>query len=112
MASCTFEFVNPNNIVAGSNTGVTVYYFDHDGNAVTPDSANYTLMDSEGSIVNEKVNEPITGLSTSSFIFLSGDDLKSGYSKLTQYIIIEAVYDTDKPIRDFAKFTVLDLVFN
>lgn len=50
-------------------------WFDEDDNAVTPATMQWALSDEDGNIVNSKEDVAITGLSTTNYVILSGNDL-------------------------------------
>jgi len=85
--------------VEGSSLGITVSFFDDDGNAETPDSANWTLTDGDGTVINEKEEESISNPSTSNTITLSGADLdllatETGEVAVRRFVV-QAVYNSD-----------------
>jgi len=47
---------------------------DENGDAVTPSSAKYTLVDRRGNVINSIEDEAISSLSTTNYITLYGDD--------------------------------------
>lgn len=94
---------------------VTVDLVDEDGNAVTPKSANFTLTDGNGALVNSRDAVPITPLASTLNVVLEGDDLVAGATleERTRCVVIEGTYDSshgsDLPINSACKFLVIDL---
>jgi hypothetical protein len=54
---------------------VTLTFKDHTGAAVVPTSANWTLTDTRGSVINSRSNVAISPLASTVNIVLTGDDL-------------------------------------
>ncbi len=83
----------------GSTLGIVVSFTDDDGNAETPTSANWTLTDENGTVINEREEVAITGLASSKTITLSGDDLdllagETGETAI-RHFLVQAVYNSD-----------------
>lgn len=57
------------------NLIAVIAFTDSDGNAVTPSSAFWRLVDGDGTVINSRSNVTITPLSTSVEISLEGNDL-------------------------------------
>ena len=71
---------------------VTVAFLDEDGNAVVPTGAAWTLTNEGGAIINNRNQEPISPLASSSDVVLSGNDLKWADGR-RRYLVVEAVYN-------------------
>ena len=81
---------------AGGTYVVGVSFSDEDGNSVTPDSATWTLTDSDGDVVNNRQDVNISSLSESIEILLQGADLTTGGRSLAELkFTISALYQSD-----------------
>lgn len=94
---------------------ITLPWKDEDGNAMTPDSATWTLTDTSGNVINSRSSVSITPIATTNYVVLSGDDLaipRPGI--LGRVLTVEAVYDstygTNLPFKDEVVFEILPLV--
>jgi hypothetical protein len=95
---------------------LTVYYWDENGTAVTPNAVTWTLMDESGTTINSRSAVSISSPSTSNDITLSGDDLafQTGESgEAARYLRIDATYDsgseTDLPLKDHVLFYIMEV---
>ena len=95
-----------------------VDFTDESGAAVTPISATWSLTDGNGAIVNSRQDVTITGLASTVYIALSGDDLAyapSGSRTDNQRIlVVKATYlssltGTQLPKNNAVKFNISDL---
>lgn len=84
-------------IYEASTGKFAVPFVDETGAAVTPNSAAWTLTDTEGTIVNSRNAVNIASLSTSVNIVLSEDDLavSDSYLGLQRLLTVRYVYDSD-----------------
>lgn len=94
---------------------ITASYFDEDDNAITPKTGTWTLSDANGTIINEREDVVISGLSTSNTIVLSGDDLaitiNTGFERVfTLKITYDSSYGNDLRNNDEATFNIKDLI--
>jgi len=79
----------------GGTCILTLTFLDEDGNAVTPTSATWTLTDSDGAVVNSRLNVVISALGPTASIVLTGNDLPSGSHYLEELLLtVNAVYDS------------------
>lgn len=87
-------------------------FTDHDGAAVVPATATWTLTDDHGNVINEQLDVAISPLAASVEIALSGDDLK--YSEGPERVFtVEYTYSSDLgtlPAREQCEFTIENLV--
>jgi len=86
--------------LAEEGTGVfTCAFKDETGAGVTPSSANWTLTDTSGTVINSRDAVTISSLAASVDVVLSGDDLalSSGFSGTAEerVLTVEYVYDSD-----------------
>lgn len=94
---------------------ITASYFDEDGNAITPKTGTWTFSDPNGTIINEREDVVISGLSTSNNIVLSGDDLaitiNTGHERVfTLKITYDSSYGNDLPLNQEARFNLENLI--
>jgi hypothetical protein len=93
---------------------VRVSFTDDAGEAVTPNSATWTLSDADGDIINSREEVAITPLSTSADIVLYGDDLAIGTNGTERKLIVEAEYDSSAgsglPMKGEVTFYIDDLL--
>lgn len=93
---------------------ITPAFTDEDGAAVVPDSVTWSLVKADGTIVNDKEDEPETP-AASIDILLSGDDLAilDGADREQRYLVVEFIYDStlgaNLPGKDMAIFRVRNL---
>lgn len=86
-------------------------FTDEDGNAVVPNTIQYSLTDQNGKIINSRDDVSVTPASSISIV-LSGDDILVT-DGLTRLVTIEAVYNSatygnNLPLVDQAQFTIDD----
>jgi len=96
---------------------IIVAFTDEDGDAVSPVTANWTLSDGGGTIINSREQVEISSPTSSEDIVLSGDDLalRAGETNLGARILtIEATYNSDLgdglPLNGSVIFTVDNLI--
>lgn len=95
---------------------VTISFFDEDGNAVTPDSAVWSLTDEAGAVLNGRNQVEISALDTSLDILLQADDLAvpSDKKDATVLLTVEATYTstlgTGLPLKSQVRIAVDGLV--
>jgi len=108
-----------------STAAITVSFTDENGDAVTPKTANWTLTDLDGNVINGKEQEDISSLDTSVTVVLSGNDLQIGGSEtlttvndvsfLYRIFTVEATYDSDLgsdlPLKESCKFKLYNLEY-
>lgn len=94
-----------------STAVVTCSFCDGNGEAITPTSVNWTLLDFFGKVINSRQSVSITPSSSVSIV-LSGDDLKYSDGK-NRYLIIEALYNStlanNLPLKEEAVLTITNL---
>lgn len=99
--------------VSRSSYPVTLTFKDEQGNLISPTSANFTLTDINGKVINSRSEVNIASLSSSVTILLSGDDIdyKNGSKR---YLLIQAEYDSDLgaglPLRDQVAFYIKKII--
>ena len=78
---------------------VNVAFLDEDGTAVAPSSAEWTLQDSDGTVMNSRKDVAITTPGETEEIALQGDDLKfetgETGNKVRRELTVEYVYDSN-----------------
>jgi len=94
---------------------VTVAFEDEDGNAVAPTSANWTLTDEDGTVINNREDVAISSPTSSEDIVLSGDDLAvTETGDAVRVLTVEALYNsalgTGLPLKAEGRFVVDNLV--
>ena len=101
--------------VEKSTFAVQCDFTDEDGDAVTPDSVSWSLVDPDGNVINSLSDQSETPASSVTIV-LSGDDLQllnQYYDYETRYLEVSAVYDSDignnLPLKDRAEFRVINL---
>lgn len=77
----------------------TVAFTDEDGNAVTPNSIKWSLVDDDGDTINNRDQVDFTPVASSVEILLSGDDLaiqeaETAEISVKRHIVIEATYNS------------------
>lgn len=70
-----------------STYAITVAFTDEDGNAVTPTSATWSLVDENDDIVNERQNVVISSLDTSVTVVLSGADTAYANGAYRKFVV-------------------------
>lgn len=98
----------------GSSYFVTLDFADEDGDAVSPKTLFWSLLDSDENVVNGRDAVAPGSLSASMTIVLSGDDINiaAGRRCNTQlrYFTVSGTYDSDLgsdlPITDYLEFLV------
>ena len=92
-------------VLEGGTVGVTAAFTDEDGDAATPKTLTYTLLNAKEEVINSKEDETLTP-ATSVTVPLSGDDLPAG--KI--FFVVNGTYDSDLgsdlPLKGYADFTV------
>ena len=114
--------LNPSNDVnrarEESSFMITINFTDRNGQPVTPKTGTWTLTDENGTIINSRDAEDISGLDTSVEIVLSGNDLAisadfTGVSE-KRIFTVKATYDSDLandlPLNESLIFYVDNLV--
>lgn len=96
-----------------STIGITAAFLDDDDNPVTPNEAMWSLTDKFGNVINGRLDEAISPLSTSATIALTEDDLK--YTDGPRRVFtVEYRYDSDLGndllARDFCEFLITKVV--
>ena len=105
--------------IEGSTFIVTAAFTDEDGSAVAPDTLAWSLVDRNGTVINDRENVSVGGSpslpSSSEDIVLFGDDLAlaDGYDEEERYLVLEGTYTSDAgtglPLKDHLKFYVVNL---
>lgn len=86
------------------------------GDVVTPTAITWSLITTDGTVVNNRSNVSVTPVASSITILLNGDDLAlSGNSDTrTRRVLIEATYDSSLgnglSLKDEVVFTITPLV--
>ena len=92
---------------------ITAAFKDSAGADVVPNSVVWTLTNSNGAVVNEREDVPITPASTVNVV-LSGDDLALEDHGPRRILTVLALYDSpygdDLPMRARAVFNIDDLI--
>ncbi len=74
-------------------------FTDENDAAVVPDSATWSLMQSDGTIINSREDVPISSPASANDIVLSGDDLAIQAGETAQYVerrvIAKGICDSD-----------------
>ncbi len=83
----------------GSTLGIVVGFTDDDGAAETPTSADWTLTDENGTVINSREEVTINSLAASVTVTLSGNDLdllagETGETAI-RHFLVQAVYSSD-----------------
>ncbi len=73
----------------------TFSFADEDEEAVTPVSANWTLTDSEGNVINSRSAVAISPLATTADIVLSGDDTARISTDTQRILTVSGTYNSD-----------------
>lgn len=103
--------------VEKSHMGIVAAFKDENGDAVVPDSIQWTLTDENGTIVNGRQDESITPAS-SAMIVLKGDDLQilteeTSNNAVWRILTIDAQISSDLgtnlPLTDSIRFAVKNL---
>lgn len=106
------------NIDAGeeSTLVITATFTDENGDAVTPQTAKWTLSDLDGTVINSRTEVAIGSLASEVDVVLSGDDLalQSTTDTGRRAFLIEATYNSalanDLPLNEEVQFDVNDFV--
>ena len=96
---------------------ITLEFSDEDGTDITPETMFWSLMDRDRNIINNRLDQEITVLSTSATIVLTGDDLaitsNSPRGSKRRFTLI-GTYDsdlgTDLPFTAECEFTIQHFV--
>ena len=108
----------------GGTFAIEVSFYDEEPKLVTPKSANWTLTDLLGNVINNKQRESISPLASTVTLTLEGDDLAildtdarrqvNGCVVVPRMLLVEYVYDsdlgTDRTGRQQQGFYIKDLV--
>lgn len=95
-------------------------FTDEDGNAVVPNSINWTLTDDDGTVINSREQVAVGSPASSIEVVLSGDDLllsetEETYEAASRIFTIEATYDSDAgsdlPLKNSCQFVVRNLKY-
>ena len=76
---------------------ITLTITDEDGSPMTPNTAVWSLVDQNGTVVNERSNIPFGVLGPTMEVLLSGDDLLLPGSDIDdefRIIVVEGTYDS------------------
>ena len=88
---------------------VTCAFANEDGDAVTPNSANWSLYDTKGNAINSRSGVSISPLSTSVDVVLQGDDLPYTHDG-TLIFVVAGLYNSslgnDLAFREPANITL------
>ena len=108
----------------GGTFSIEVKFYDEEPKLVTPKSANWTLTDLLGNVINNRQEVSISPLSSTVILTLEGDDLAildtdarrqvNGCVVVPRMLLVEYVYDsdlgTDRIGRQQQGFYIKDLV--
>jgi hypothetical protein len=96
----------------GSTYQVTVNFLDANGVALTPETATWTLMKGDGTVVNSRTTVTIVTPSSEETITLTAADVTCTDTTPFEYRVlrIDATYDSGKPLVDEIWFPVRNLV--
>ena len=97
----------------GSSKVITITFKDEAGDAVSPESATWSLTDGDGVVVNSREDVTISSPTATEKISLSGDDLLYSDGE-KRYLVVEATYtssitSTVLPLNTGVWFRVVDL---
>jgi hypothetical protein len=102
--------------VERSTFAVAAAFTDELGDATTPKTIAWSLLDQAGAIVNDRAQVAIAEMASSIVIVLSGADLAldAGAFTARRQVLIEWTYDslamgTDLPVKDTIAFTIMAL---
>jgi hypothetical protein len=107
------------NIYAGeeSTLVITATFFDENDDPVTPKTANWTLSDLDGTVINTRSDVDLAAvLATEIDIALSGDDLALQNATDTgrRAFLVKSTYDSalgnDLPLNEETQFDINDFV--
>lgn len=70
---------------------VRIQVFDSDNDVIIPDTANWSLFDKRGTVINSRENI-VTTPGTETNILLSGNDLKIGSFGIDRFLLFEYTY--------------------
>lgn len=80
-----------------STLALTIAFKDENGDDAVPSLVTWKLVDQDGEIVNEREEVPVTPISTTIKIILTGDDLALDSHAATRYkriLTVQAKYDS------------------
>ena len=95
---------------------VKVTFTDEAGTAVTPDSINWTLTNTAGTVINSRTQVSVASPASTIYIVLTALDLAIPDAEdLLRIVTVEIVYDSDRgndlPQKDEDNFTMKPLPF-
>jgi predicted NAD/FAD-dependent oxidoreductase len=111
-------FTLSTNLGEESSGSIVIRFRDRDDQPVTPNGANWTLTDEDGTVINSRENVVISSPATQEEILLQGNDLtiSSGFTGVAEKRIftVQASYDSDLgsgiPLNEQATFYIDALV--
>ena len=93
---------------------IEISFYDEEDNAVNPVTANWTLTDMDGTVINSRSAVTISTPSSTENIVLSGDDLPAQSDGRPLVLTIQGTYDSDNgtglPFNHEIRFYVDDLI--
>lgn len=95
---------------------ITLTFTDSEGNAVTPNECTYSLLDSNGSVINGKEDEVLTPAATISIVLYGADlEVTDDLKDLYRYVTIKATYDSSTygnnlPLNEEARFEITPFI--
>jgi len=93
---------------------ITLSFKDESGSAVTPNSANWTLTDGAGAVINNRENVVITPAESVDIVLRGADLALSENDNGMRLLTVEALYNSslgnDLPLKDSVKFYIVNLV--
>ena len=101
--------------VEKSTIVITVSFTDEDGNAVSPATMAWSLVDKDSTVINSRDQVSISNPSSTEDIVLSGDDLAvtESKSRVARWLVLEGTYNSDAgsglPLKDQCRFYIDNL---
>jgi len=71
---------------------IKIEVFDSNNSAIIPDSANWSLFDKRGIVINSRLNITVPTPGLENNVLLSGDDLKIGSFGIDRFFLFEFTY--------------------
>lgn len=102
--------------IEGSSFEATINWTDENGDSVIPDTMAWSLIDSDGNIINARDATAIGAPAASEALLLEGDDLMAGGdSPIKRYIYWAGTYTSvahgaGKPLIDISSFDIIPII--
>lgn len=103
------------NAVEKSTFIITIAFTDDDGNSVAPATMVWSLVDTNGEVINDRDQVEITDPDNREDIVLTGDDLviTESRSQVPRWLVFEGTYNSDAGnglyLKDQVKFYIDNL---